>query len=136
MIASIFAFFCTESHVPFLLRSHNARVNRGRLFLQEPGRIHIGAGCLLASDVDISVSDLHPIFNADTGARINPSSDIEIGDRVWVVQRSMVLKGARIGHDSVIGGGSVVTRNIPAHCIAAGNPARVIRTGIRWSMTL
>lgn len=48
----------------------------------------------------------------------------------------MVLKGVRIGHDSVIGAGSVVTRMAAAHCIAAGSPARVVRTGVRWSMDL
>jgi acetyltransferase-like isoleucine patch superfamily enzyme len=107
-----------------------------RLLLHEPGRISIGAGCLIAAEVDITVSDMHPIFDAATGARINPAADVEIGDRVWIGQRGMVLKGARIGHDSVIGAGAVVTGMIPAQCIAAGNPARVVRTGVRWAMNL
>jgi acetyltransferase-like isoleucine patch superfamily enzyme len=48
-------------------------------------------------------------------------------DRVWLGARVVVLKGVTIGTGAVIGAGSVVTRSIPAHCVAAGVPARVIR---------
>ena len=107
-----------------------------RLLLHEPASIAIGSGCLIAADVDVTVSDMHPIFDAGSGARINPAAGVVIADRVWIGQRSLVLKGASIGADTVIGAGSIVTGAIPAGVIAAGNPARVIRTGIRWRMDL
>jgi acetyltransferase-like isoleucine patch superfamily enzyme len=107
-----------------------------RLLLHEPARIAIGSGCLIAADVDITVSDMHPIFDLSTGGRINPAADVAIADRVWIGQRSMVMKGAVIGHETVIGAGSVVTGTLPAHCIAAGSPARVVRTGTRWDWSL
>ena len=107
-----------------------------RLLLHEPARITIGRGCLLAADIDISVSDMHPIFDVASGARINPAADIVIGDRVWIGARTLVLKGAAIGHDTVIGAASVVLGAVPANCTAAGNPVRVIRSGTRWSMDL
>ncbi len=107
-----------------------------RLLLHEPGRIAIGSGSLIAAEVDISVSDMHPVFDVATGARINAAGDVTIGARVWIGARSLVLKGTDIGHDTVIGAASVVTGAIPSHCTAAGNPARVLRRGTRWAMDL
>ena len=52
---------------------------------------------------------------------------IIIEDNVWLGINSSVLKGVTIGKNSVIGAGSVVTKNIPANVIAAGNPCRVIK---------
>lgn len=52
---------------------------------------------------------------------------IYIGKNVWITSRCIILGGVRIGDNSVIGAGSVVTKDIPANCLAAGNPARVIR---------
>jgi acetyltransferase-like isoleucine patch superfamily enzyme len=58
----------------------------------------------------------------------NPAAPINIGDDVWLGMGVTILKGVTIGPRSVIGAGSVVTRSIPADCVAAGAPAKVIRT--------
>ena len=55
------------------------------------------------------------------------SAPITIEDDVWIGAHSIILEGVTIGARSVIGAGSVVTKSIPADCIAAGNPCRVIR---------
>lgn len=55
------------------------------------------------------------------------SAPIVIEDDVWVGAHSFILKGVTIGARSIIGAGSVVTKNIPADCVAAGNPCRVIK---------
>lgn len=55
------------------------------------------------------------------------SAPIVIEDDVWIGAQSIVLKGVTIGARSIIGAGSVVTKSIPADCIAAGNPCKVIR---------
>lgn len=52
---------------------------------------------------------------------------VTIGNKVWVGFNSIVLCGVAIGEGAVIGAGSVVTRDIPAWTVAAGNPARVIK---------
>lgn len=52
---------------------------------------------------------------------------IIIGRSVWITSRCIILGGVHIGDNSVIGAGSVVTSDIPANCLAAGNPANVIR---------
>ncbi|RDX17212.1 maltose acetyltransferase, partial [Bifidobacterium longum] len=53
---------------------------------------------------------------------------IVIGDNVWLGGGVIVCPGVTIGNNSVIGAGSVVTKDIPANVVAVGNPCRVIRT--------
>ncbi|CUH97396.1 hypothetical protein P22_3524 [Propionispora sp. 2/2-37] len=52
---------------------------------------------------------------------------VAIKDNVWIGGGAIILPGVTIGKNSVIGAGSVVTRDIPADCIAAGNPCRVMK---------
>ena len=54
-----------------------------------------------------------------------------IGERCFIGANALIMPGVTIGNQSVIGGGSVVTKDVPPNCIVAGNPARVIRTGVR-----
>lgn len=56
-----------------------------------------------------------------------PRGRVRIGNKAWLGFNVIVLKGVSIGEGAVVGAGSVVTRDIPAHTVAAGNPARVIR---------
>jgi maltose O-acetyltransferase len=53
--------------------------------------------------------------------------DITLGDRVWIGGSTVICPGVTIGENSIIGAGSVVTKDIPAGVVAAGNPCRVIR---------
>ncbi len=57
------------------------------------------------------------------------SAPIALGARAWVAARAIVLPGVAIGDGAVVGAGSVVTRDVPAGCTVAGNPARVVRGG-------
>jgi acetyltransferase-like isoleucine patch superfamily enzyme len=56
-----------------------------------------------------------------------PMGSVHIGDKVWIGFNTIILKGVSIGEGAIIGAGSVVTKDIPAWTIAAGNPASVIR---------
>jgi maltose O-acetyltransferase len=98
------------------------------LFIKcEGAGIKIGADGLFGADVEIFDSDfhdLHPERRTNGDQRMLP---VEIGDNVYVGMGARILKGAKIGSDSVIGAGSVVTGTIPAGVVAAGNPCRVIR---------
>ena len=58
---------------------------------------------------------------------------VSIGNHVWIGAGSVVNKGAIIGNESVIGMCSLVTKRIPDNCVAAGVPAKVIKTNINWS---
>lgn len=55
------------------------------------------------------------------------SKPVNIGDNVWIGANSIILKGVSIGSNSVIAAGSVVTKDIPEFCIAAGNPAKIVK---------
>jgi acetyltransferase-like isoleucine patch superfamily enzyme len=87
--------------------------------------IAIGAGAMLASGVYISDSDWHGTY--DRTREAGQAAPVVIEDNVWLGLRVIVGKGVRIGKNSIIGAGSVVTQDIPANVIAAGNPASVRR---------
>jgi len=93
--------------------------------------ISIGRNCLLAGNVRMMDSDGHPV-DADlrhAGKHVAAAdiSPIVIEDGAWVGSGVIILKGVRIGQNAVVGAGSVVTRDVEANTIAAGNPARAIR---------
>ena len=90
-------------------------------------RISIGNGCQIGDLVAIYDSDFHELNPATRTRSGGPSAPVVIGNNVWLGSRVMVLKGVSIGDNSVVGAMSVVTKSIPANCVAAGNPARVIR---------
>lgn len=81
----------------------------------------IGAGTLITD------SDWHAIDPERRHTEIGPTAPVHIGHNVLIGTRCVILKGVTIGADSVIGAGSIVTRDIPAGVIAAGNPCRVIK---------
>jgi len=87
--------------------------------------VHIGDGCQLGSYACLMDNDYHRVED-----RRQPgiSKPIVLERNVWLGVRVIVLKGVTIGENSVIGAGSVVTKDIPANSLAAGNPAKVIRT--------
>lgn len=91
--------------------------------------IIIGDEVLMASNILIS-SENHstdpesPIPYMDQPLRAKP---VHIGDGTWLGERVMVMPGVTIGKKCVIGGGSVVTKDIPDFCIAVGSPARVVK---------
>lgn len=93
--------------------------------------ITIGKHCRTAPFVSVYDTDLHP-RDAELGRvdYVEPdsveSAPIVIEDDVWLGIGAIVLKGVHIGRGAIIGAGAVVTRDVPAHAIAAGNPARVI----------
>jgi acetyltransferase-like isoleucine patch superfamily enzyme len=85
--------------------------------------VRIGSNVLMAPYASIIDDDRHEM---EPGAR-RDKGPVIVGDNVWLGRNVAVLPGVRIGDGSVIGANSVVSRDIPAGCFAAGAPARVIR---------
>lgn len=88
--------------------------------------VHIGDNVLLASHVQIYTAT-HPVAVAPRVAGVEFGKPVRIGDNVWIGGASVICPGVTIGENSVIGAGSVVTRDIPPNVVAAGNPCRVLR---------
>jgi acetyltransferase-like isoleucine patch superfamily enzyme len=124
----------------FTLRDHRTQLRVGerttmmgtKITMHEAGCISIGEDCMFAGEVRMDTSDMHSILDASTGERLNPPADIEIETHVWIGFGVYLLKGIRIGSNSVIGAQSVVARDIPPNSVAVGVPARVVRSGVTW----
>lgn len=86
-----------------------------------PRGIHIGHRTYVAFGVVVFSHDMCREFHANTF----------IGDDCFIGANSIVMPGVRIGDQCIVGAGSVVTKDVPDNCIVAGNPATIIRTGIR-----
>lgn len=105
----------------------NARLN-GPL-LQADTLIEIGPDCIVGQ-AHILDSDMHSLAR---DRRVNPSAPVRsapviLERNVWVCRGAAILPGVRVGEGSVIGYGSVVTSDVPPGVVAAGNPARVVRS--------
>lgn len=106
---------------------------RGVEFLVKDGCVDIGDLVMFSYGINIRNTDSHRIFRLESpGAVINPSKDIVIGKHVWVGMNATILKGVNIGNDSIVAYGAVVTHDCPNNAIIAGNPAKVVKTGITW----
>jgi acetyltransferase-like isoleucine patch superfamily enzyme len=96
-------------------------------------RVSFGKGCLVSWDVLILDSDFHPIVYED-GTESVLHAPIVLGDRIWIGARSTILKGVELGDDVIVAAGAMVTSPEHTHkVLLAGNPARVLRTGVRWT---
>lgn len=96
------------------------------LTILDVNKVKIGRCCFIAPNVTISTAG-HPVHPETRNTGYEYGIEINIGDNVWIGAGAIVLPGVTIGSNSVIGAGSIVTKDIPESCIAAGNPARIIR---------
>lgn len=97
--------------------------------LVDDGHIYIGDWTKFGPNVTIATPG-HPVMpelRQGEGSVLQYNKDVHIGRCVWVGAGAVILPGVTIGDNSVIGAGSVVTKDIPANVVAFGNPCRVIR---------
>ena len=88
-------------------------------------QITIGNGVMMANGAYITDSDWHGLY--DRIDRDPEPTPVVLGDNVWIGDHATVLKGVTIGENSVVAAQAVVTRDVPANVVVAGNPARVVR---------
>ncbi len=96
------------------------------LTLVDDTDIFIGDNVMIAPNVVITTGT-HPISPELREQNYQYNLPVHIGDRVWIGAGSIILPGVTIGSDTVIGAGSVVTRDIPSGVVAVGVPCRVMR---------
>lgn len=86
--------------------------------------VKIGSYCHLGHYTFVMDNNQHHVVRH---AELPQSAAVIIEDHVWIGSKTVILPGVRIGSRAVIGAGSIVTKDIPPQCVAAGNPARVLR---------
>lgn len=101
---------------------HATDVSFNDTFFMDYAPVYIGKGTKFSLE-NIVITSTHDLKDFAT-VRAKP---IIIGKNVWVTTRCVILGGVTIGDNSIIGAGSVVTENIPANCLAAGNPCKAIK---------
>ena len=112
-------------------------------------RVTIGNYVIISNHVTIIDNNNHPTHPADRMRMINSgygtdwwswkyakAAAIVIGDNVWIGERARICKGVTVGEGSVIAADAVVVHDVPANCIAAGNPAVVIRENIHLETSI
>lgn len=128
---SCFYFMSHMSVPPEIVVGNNTFIGNG-CTLAAARSIRIGHDCLLGPGVRVHDNDGHPLdpVRRRRGEPADPadSAAVVIGDGVWVAAQAIILKGVNIGENAVVGAGAVVTADVPAATVVAGNPARVVRT--------
>ena len=144
LIADIFATMKTATEMntgyrtPEEVHEYMGRIDYGKpvtvgkgCFIQQcctffgRGGISIGNDVFIGPKVNLITinHDVNPDNRSATYGR-----PIVIEDKVWIGINSTILPGVRIGYGAIVGAGSVVTRDVPAMTVVAGNPARIIKT--------
>jgi maltose O-acetyltransferase len=97
------------------------------LVILDCAAVRIGDDVAIGPNVVLSTAG-HPLEAATRVSGLEFAKPIVIGSHVWIGAGVILLPGVEIGAGTTIGAGSVVTRSIPANCVAVGNPCRVLRT--------
>lgn len=111
----------------------NTSIAKAIIGVAEPkSSITIGENCMFAHDIDIRCGDSHSVIDLKSGKRINYAKNIVIEDSVWLAMGVKILKSLTIGKGTIVGAGSIVTKDIPKNSLAVGIPARIAKTDVTW----
>ena len=92
----------------------------------DDGHIYIGDHTMIGPNVTIATAG-HPVLPSLREKAYQFNLDVHIGKNVWIGAGAGIVPGGKIGDNSVVGAGAVVTKDIPANVVALGNPCRVLR---------
>lgn len=99
----------------------------------EPQDIKIGKNCMISYDVEIRNTDSHKILDLIEEKWINKGKNITLEDNIWLGTRVMILKGTKIGQGSVVGAGSICSKEYLKNSLIVGNPAKIVKNNITWN---
>ena len=99
-----------------------ARISYGTILDKtNPKGVHIGEESYIASGAIVFTHDFSRSMHKDT----------YIGKRCFIGANAIIMCGVKIGDEVIVGSGAIVTKDIPSNCVVAGNPARILKEGIR-----
>lgn len=116
-------FYCDYGHN--IITGENVFFNFNCVVL-DVTEVHIGSRTFLGPSVQIYTA-MHPLNHQERSSGLESAKPVHIGEDVWIGGAAIICPGVSIGNRSVIGAGSVVTKDIPDDVFAAGNPCKVIR---------
>ena len=106
-----------------------------RIYVVDGSSVTIGDGCMFSDHIEIRTTDNHSIYDRTTGIRINHEKNIVLGKFVWLGMHTIVLKGTHLAEGTIVGAGSLVSgRHDISHSVIAGNPAKLLRQNVVWTM--
>jgi len=125
-------FFLDEDNNQIQIGEESTFTGKSEFIATEGTTIEIGRDCMFAYGIVLRTGDHHSILNSQ-GNRVNSAKNIKLGEHVWIGQNAYLLKGVEIKSGCVVGACSVVTNRVSEeNCVVAGNPAKVIKSGISW----
>ena len=132
---------CVVNNTSIILDNEGAEIKIGnktsiakaQIVSLEPYKIEIGEDCMLSYDIEIRNTDSHKIYDKNTNQRINEGNSVNIGNHVWLGMRVIILKGVTIEDNSIVAGGSIVTKDVKSNTIVSGSPAKQIKENIYWT---
>lgn len=104
---------------------NNSRING--VYIHAQKEIIIGKNCVIASGVNIIDTNGHVLNSKDRTVGRDTPSEIIIGDNVWIGLNAIILKGVKIGNNSVVSAGSIVKGSFPDNSLIMGNPAQLVK---------
>ena len=101
--------------------------------IEDCSQVYIGNNCALSRNIKIYPTDGHAIIDINNERIINFPQIIQIEDNCWIGDTSIILKGVNLKKNTIVGAGSIVTKAFQeSNIIIAGNPAQIIKRGVKW----
>jgi acetyltransferase-like isoleucine patch superfamily enzyme len=96
--------------------------------------VTIGSECMISRGIEIRATDVHKVYDIDSGERLNTATqDVIVGNHIWIAANVTISKNVQIADGCIIAAGSFVNKSVPTpNVMLAGTPAKVIREGVRW----
>lgn len=97
-------------------------------------KVNIGDNCMFATNITLSTTDWHPVYDLTTNERLNSDEDVAIGSHVWICDDAKLLKGAFVPDGCIVANRALVNRKFAENnCVIAGIPARQTKNNICWN---
>lgn len=125
---------CTFKDKMKLTIGENVSINELLIIMQNQAHVSIGNDCMFATHTAIWATDGHAITDVNTGQIINEAApNVVIGDHCWIGEWAILTKNAKLPAGTVVGLRAVITKEFKEqNTIIAGNPAKVVKTNVRW----
>ncbi|EOX8193534.1 hypothetical protein ACPWL5_004531 [Escherichia coli] len=106
---------------------------QGAYILSRDADVFIGNNCMLSREIEIRSTDVHKIYDINTGEQLNHAKDVNIGEHCWIAARAIISKGTTIPNGCIVGASSFLNKTYPEeNCIIAGIPGKIVKRNIRW----